>query len=577
MRTGLHDAAVWDWKRMLWLVIGGALLIRLWGTWYGLPFSYYADEYHEVMRALELGMGSFNFDRVTKGGFYLLLFVEYGTYFVLLKLMGVVATAQEFAEEFARDPSAFYLMGRMTAAVFGTITVAAAFFVARQTYSTTAGLLAALFLAVNTLHIDLSRVIGVDVPMTMLATLALYFVLRVADSGQRKDYMLAALCAALATTTKLTGIVVLLPLVIAHSYSVANAKSGLRGWFGSRNLWLAALVFAGVLVATNPGFLKSAGFIAHLFSSPANEVTDEVTLNAVAEIGGGRPNLYVFYLSAIQQSMGWPLFVLGLASTAYAVWRRTPGDVLLLSYALVNYYAIASTTSEHLYYPRYALPIIVVLAVLSGRALADLATGALRYRVAMTAAIVAGCVALPVGQTVATAYVLTQTDTRALAKLWFEANVPQGSRVLIEGLKIGPLRKTVPLRQTRESIQRRIEYWKVEEPKQAKFLELQLASHPGGGYDLEYLRLDSVATLAEYAERGIEYFVVRPETFVESRKADVGSQRLLRELRSDPGVKLIKRFEGDERKRPGPTIEIYRLVDANKGPGPVVTGSSFRQ
>ena len=126
------------------------------------------------------------------------------------------------------------------------------------------------------------------------------------------------------------------------------------------------------------------------------------------------------------------------------------------------------------------------------------------------------------------------------------------------------------------SIQRRIEYWKVVEPKQAKFLELQLASHAGGGYDLEYLRLDSVATIAEYAERGIEYFVVRPETMVESRKAEIGSPRLLRELRSDPGVKLIKRFESDEQKRPGPTIEIYRLVDPNKGPGPVVTGSSFR-
>ena len=304
MRVDVNEAEGRDWKRMLWLVIGGALLIRVWGTWYGLPFSFYADEYHEVMRALELGTGSFNFDRVTKGGFYLLLFVEYGTYFVLLKLMGVVATAQEFAEEFVRDPSAFYLMGRMTAAVFGTITVAAAFFVARQAYSATAGLLAALFLAVNTLHIDLSRVIGVDVPMTMLATLALYFALRIADSGQRKDYLLAALCAALATTTKLTGIVVLLPLLIAHTYSVANAESGLRGWFGSRNLWLAALVFAGVLVATNPGFLKSAEFIKYLFSSPANDVMDEAMLSAVAELGSTGARTCMCF-TCLQSSSRW--------------------------------------------------------------------------------------------------------------------------------------------------------------------------------------------------------------------------------------------------------------------------------
>ena len=58
--------------------------------------------------------------------------------------------------------------------------------------------------------------------------------------------------------------------------------------------------------------------------------------------------------------------------------RRTAADVVLLSYAIVNYVVIASTTSTALFYPRYALPIIVVLALLSGRLLADL----LRARVA---------------------------------------------------------------------------------------------------------------------------------------------------------------------------------------------------
>ena len=61
----------WNVPRILWLVLVVALLIRLWGIGYGLPFSYVNDEYHEVMRALQLGAGSFNFDRIGKGGFYL--------------------------------------------------------------------------------------------------------------------------------------------------------------------------------------------------------------------------------------------------------------------------------------------------------------------------------------------------------------------------------------------------------------------------------------------------------------------------------------------------------------------------
>ncbi len=76
------------WNRALFLVLGLACLLRLWGTWYGLPYSYYDDEYHEVMRALELGMGGFNFERTGKGGFYFLLFLEYGLYYVSLKAPG---------------------------------------------------------------------------------------------------------------------------------------------------------------------------------------------------------------------------------------------------------------------------------------------------------------------------------------------------------------------------------------------------------------------------------------------------------------------------------------------------------
>jgi 4-amino-4-deoxy-L-arabinose transferase-like glycosyltransferase len=224
MKDEIGEPTSFVFKRMLWLIVSLALLVRLWGTSYGLPFSYWSDEYHEVMRALELGTGGFNFERFSKGGFYFLLFFEYGLYFVFLKLAGVVATAEDFAEKFVRDPSAFYLMGRVTAALIGGITVASVFCLARRAYSMSAGLLAALFLAVNVLHIDLSRKIGVDVPMTMLATLALYFGLRIATDGRRSDYLLAALCAALAATTKATGVLLLLPLLVAHTYSVTNRQ-----------------------------------------------------------------------------------------------------------------------------------------------------------------------------------------------------------------------------------------------------------------------------------------------------------------------------------------------------------------
>jgi len=552
------DALERNSAKILWLLLGLALFIRLWGIGYGLPYVYWIDEYHEVMRAMELGAGEFNLSRTGKGGFYLLLFFEYGIYFVLLKLAGIISNAQDFAEQFVRDPTAFYLMGRATAAVFGCATVAAAYYVARKAYQTRAGLFAALFLAVNALHIDLSHRVGVDVPMTCFAILALYFGLRVATDGARRDYLLAGLCAALATTTKLPGILVLLPLAIAHTYRVAAMKRGSILWLTSREIWLAAAMFIVVLAVSNPGILLHFDYFS--FYAPTR---DEMLDNDVVMAGSfdtlSRPNLYFYYVKVLLDSLGWPLFGLAMYSVCYAAWRHRPSDVMLLSYAAINYLVFASTSSDVLYYPRYALPIIVVLAILAGRALADLTLLLARWRLVVSTALATALIVWPLTQAVAGTYLLTQTDTRTVAKEWCDTHVPAGSRVLIEGGKIAASRLTVPLEDSRESLERRIAYWRVKEPRQAKFLELKRKILAGGGYQLELVQIGSIEPLDDYIARGIKYFVVRPEYFVGGRKVKGDGARMLSSLRADPRARLLIRFDSESGARPGPIIEIYEV------------------
>jgi hypothetical protein len=547
-----------QWKQLLYLILVVGLVIRLCGVDYGLPFSYWNDEYHEVMRAMQLGAGSFNIGRTTKGGFYLLLFVEYGFYFVALKVAGVVSGTREFAELFVRDPSMFYLIGRSTAAVLGCITVWAVYRLSRFAYSNVAGLFAAMLLAVNVLHVDVSHKIGVDVPMTMLATLSLYFGIRVAAAGGRRDYVLAAIFASLATTTKLPGVLLLLPLLIAHTYVTTDKGTGARGWLLSKDLWIAAAIFVVLLLATNPGFILYTSIGNHL-GLAENAIGGDEQDALLEQNLHGRPNLYFFYVQVLLESMGWPLFLVSLAAIGYACLRRSRADVILLSYALVNYLVIASTSAETLYYPRYALPIIVVLVALVGRALSDLLQQMPHRRLALSGALFVILAAWPAYQSVMQDYSLLLVDTRTIAKNWFEANVRPGAKVLVEGGKTGPKRESVQLRESRKSLERRIEYWRKFEPRQAKFLEVKLATQNGTGYDLELVRLQSIETLDRYAAVGVEYFVVRPEYFLESRKAVSNAARLLEQLRTDPRVTLIHRFAPESRWHPGTTVEIYRL------------------
>ena len=67
-------------KQILLLILAVALVLRLWGIWFGLPYLYQVDEGHEVLRAMRLGMGSFDFNRNLKGGYFYLLFFEYAIY-----------------------------------------------------------------------------------------------------------------------------------------------------------------------------------------------------------------------------------------------------------------------------------------------------------------------------------------------------------------------------------------------------------------------------------------------------------------------------------------------------------------
>lgn len=540
----------------LLLIVAAGLALRLWGIDFGLPFSYANDEYHEVMRALELGSGGFNLERTGKGGFYYLLLLEYGIYFVWLKLTGVVQSSADFARHIVRDPSALYYMGRVTAAAFGALTIALVFAMTRKAFSVGAAFFAAIFVCANALHVDLSHRIGVDVPLACLTAAALYFALRLAIDGIARDYKWAALFAALATTTKLPGILLAVPLLTAHILYVRRSGGSPKQWLRSRDLWISVGLFALVLIVTNPGILFDKGLLSPFAPRP-----DDARAGAFEE--GEflvRPNLFVFYFDVMRASMGWPLFVASLAGLGYAMWKRTAADWVLVPFAVIFYVVIASTSSDVLYYPRYVLPILVVLAALAARLLCELWQNLARSNAVVATAVIGAVIAVPTIQAVREDHVLTKTDTRTLAKDWIEQNVPAGSRILIEGLKINPVKGTVQLQDTAEAIERRIAYWRKVEPKQAKFLQLELQVLEGRTFDLELIHLSDAESLETYERRGVEYFVVRPARFLESRRSDGGSVKLLKALRTDPRVTLVKKFSEQPLERPGPELEIYRLI-----------------
>jgi 4-amino-4-deoxy-L-arabinose transferase-like glycosyltransferase len=560
--------------KILLLILFIALVLRLWGNWFGFPYLYHQDETHEVLRALELGTGNFSFGRIAKGFYFYLLFFEYGIYFLILKLLGLINTTTDFAQFFLKKTWSFYLIGRTTTALIGALNVYLTYKIGKEAYSNRVGLIAALFLALNYLHAQSSHYITVDVPMAFFATFALLYSIRMVQNGSLKNYILAGIFAGLAVQTKATAIVLVFPILIAHFFVTQAKGFSIRRFFFAKTILIGAIAGAIFLFFGTPGLLlnlKSAliAFRDMFFVSVGQVGTDMSGMDF-------RPNLFLFYLHALNASAGVPLVFFCLAGIVYASFQRKKEDLILLGYIFLFFLLISMSKLRYLYYYRYIIPILPALMILSARFIEEIAQKLLPERAKLLSTLtVCLLIVQPGYRIILENYFISHKDTRTFAKEWIEENIPAGSRILIEGTRIKPKEDTVPLRYSRKNILEAINRYREKEDGKAKYFELELKALPEVTYDLVTVGYHSdVKDVSSYKKAGIEYIVLRADVHIIKRDwfkgrwkgnfyptgPDIGE--FLEILRKDPEVRLIKSFKPNKWDRPGPSIEIYKILQS---------------
>lgn len=467
-------------------------------------------------------------------------------------LSGVYGLAFGFGgalEAFVRDPVPLYLLGRLVTAAFGTATIAALYVLAAESYGTTVALLASLFLAVDLLHVRDSHFITTDVPLTFLVTLALLFVFRYWRQGRSRDAVWSGLVAGLAASMKYPGGLALLPFFLAHLLRPLPVS---RPWWrrsvGREPVLAIAAAAAGFVAGTPYALLTPRAFW--------RGVTSELRQVGSVQFGneGDLPG-YLFHLfHSLPEGMGFPLLLLALGGLGLTLWRRVPGDLILLAFPVPYFLVIGSWSSR---FERYALPLLPFLALLAAVALVAVA-GRLRerwpgflgrWRPGVVVAVAASLLIAPEVARIAYFHVLlSRPDTRVLATEWIEREIPPGSRIAME--PYSPALRVDPAM--------------VREGGDA------------GGYRLS--RLNDY-DLDRLIERKVEYVVLSGFVYQRYQRACgrfPAKCRFYRELERraalvfavDPGVEGQRLWVGDiyapltrlfEWTRPGPSIEIYRL------------------
>jgi len=256
-----------------------------------------------------------------------------------------------------------------------------------------------------------------------------------------------------------------------------------------------------------------------------------------------------------------------------ALFQRRKEILLHLSFAVLFFLLIAGSSSQHLYYPRYILPILPALCLAAGYALDQLLECLhLSRKGSVRLAVLLGLLfaAEPILASVRWDSRLVRPDTRTLAVEWIERNVPSGRRILLEGFPEETAQLSIPLQNVPENIQPMIDRLSSTDPGKAKFWELKLSAAQGAAYDLVTIRsFEDWCTLDQALHQGIQWVVLRREFFAPdaiptryARSTWETRASFYQDLLRSPQAHKRATFDADLKGAPGYDLEIWEMVTA---------------
>jgi hypothetical protein len=386
-------------------------ILRLVGISTGLPYIYNADENsHFVPRAIGMFGHSLSPD----------YFVNPPAYTYLVHALFTLRWGTNPATvggAYAADPTAAYEIARAASATLGALAVVlTAIAAARLFDDRRVGIVAGAVLGVAFLPVHYSHFALNDAPTLAPLALALVGIAGIYRTGRTRDYLLAGAALGVAIATKYTaGIIV--PAIIAAALVSPVAQPR---W---RNLAICAgLVCAGFLVANPYALLDHHAFIDGLQKQTETAAGDEGGKLGLANSSG-----WIYYLGTFLWGFGWLPCLAALGGAAALIARRRPLAWILVPTPLLLFLYLGQQSR---FFARWMLPIYPLLAMLAAWGLIVLVRR-IRWRWALPVGATLLCLQGLV-YTVHNDRVLAGEDTRHSARDWMVANIPAGSKIVVE-------------------------------------------------------------------------------------------------------------------------------------------------
>jgi 4-amino-4-deoxy-L-arabinose transferase-like glycosyltransferase len=434
----------WRYWGPLAIVLIVAFALRLWGIKQGLPYVYNVDEYgHFVPEAVAMfhhGLNPHYF--INPPALTYLLHVIFAVW-----LGGRVGVTREFA----LHPDRLFLVARITVALLGTASVWLLYLVGARLFNRGVGLLASVVMAVAFLPVFYGHLALNDVPTLAPLTLALLGTAGILRRGRLLDYLVAGVGLGLASATKYTAGVMILPLLAAavarylDGRSGADGRAGVEGGLARGDGRAGARRDVGIgvgvgLVAAVGSYLIANPYSLldfHLFVAELQSQSSYTEMSKASWIGGPKQGSFIYYLWSFTWGLGWVPALAALGG-AVSIWRRRVGDQRRVGWVLVPvavlYLLFLSLQGR--YFGRWLLPILPIACLLAASFALELAGWATRRVPRLGPGFVALAVIVLAAQgavySVHSGLVLSRADTRNLARAWVVRNIPAGARIVVE-------------------------------------------------------------------------------------------------------------------------------------------------
>lgn len=394
-----------------------ALGLRLWGVAQGLPYAYNTDENsHFVPKAIGMFHDLDPHYFSNPPAFTYLLHLIFGVWF---------GGRAGVSHQYALNPAAVFVVGRVTAAILGTLAVWLLYLTASRLLDRRAGVVAAALLGVAFLPVFYSHMALNDVPTLAPVTLSLLGTAGVLRNGRALDYVIAGAGLGLACATKYTGGIVLIPLLAAVATQFL-AEGGERS--AIQGMTLAAVVAVVAFLVADPySVLNFRGFVHGLAHQSS------VSEGAAGKLGAGHLSGIPYYLWTLTWGLGWVPALAALGG-AVALWRDERRLIALLVPAPVVFLLFMGLQGR--YFGRWLMPVLPIFCVLAAYFAVELADRVSWRRPVLGPTVLVVAVVALLGQglvySIHSGLILARADTRNQTRAWMVAHVPVGSHIVAE-------------------------------------------------------------------------------------------------------------------------------------------------